>query len=269
MEDERGYKHRVEELGEEVAESPEEDPSGTGAGLVPETLEKHVSGPESLTTNKCNCAEDRCEDSPGGGNIEKVEEGKYCSKPSNSSPNGEGVSPVGIESPSEEETGGAHRDDPQPEGNSPFSGKYSCTTGINLGLGDSSEGHLIEGVESSTGEERTDHSDEDDDSSFDAYFISELESVGSGGLKGPDKGDQEGEDGTNKSPDLVGLDAFAHDPKEESSKAPGELPDTSDFTGVGAVGEVVSGGNISQLTSESNIESEVTEETGPGEAPEP
>ena len=53
--------------------------------------------------------------------------------------------------------------------------------------------------------------------------------------------------------------------KERDTPSPG--PDSSDLTGVGAVGEVVSGGDVRELTSNSSTGTYGSEETKPDEDP--
>ena len=80
-------------------------------------------------------------------------------------------------------------------------------------------------------------------------------------MESPSESDQESEDGTNEGPDGVGFESSAEEIYTGEGDAPLSLPDTSDLTGVGTVGEVVSGGDVRELTSKSSSKSDSSEVT--------
>ena len=87
-------------------------------------------------------------------------------------------------------------------------------------------------------------------------------------MESPGESNQEGEDGTNERPPVaVSVSMIANSPRHEEGNTPSVLPDSSDLTGVGAVGEVVSGGDVRELTSKGNSKSLGGEESKPDEGP--
>ena len=80
-------------------------------------------------------------------------------------------------------------------------------------------------------------------------------------MESPSESDQESEDGTNKRPNIVGTECFSSQPREEYTESPSPGPDTSDLTGMGAVGEVVSGRDVRELTSKGASKSKGGEES--------
>lgn len=93
------------------------------------------------------------------------------------------------------------------------------------------------------------------ESSVKSNFLSEFKLRSSSRLESPSESNQESEDGTNEGPDGVGSESFSEEIYQHESDTPLSHEDTSDLTGVGAVGEVVSGGDVRELTSKSSSKS--------------
>lgn len=94
--------------------------------------------------------------------------------------------------------------------------------------------------------------------------------LGSEVLSGPpNKSDENSEDGTNQGPDLVGLNGEVSEPGEEPAKREGTCPDAEDFSSVGAVAEVVSGGDITELSNKGHGTPSVSKVSNPSEGPVP
>jgi len=273
----------------EVSESPEEHPSSRDGGFISERLEEHVSSEEDLSSNPSDSAQDASEDIPSSGHFSDVQNNEDGSDPGDEHPDLEGSGLVLIESPSINVSSDEAEDGSEPENISDGIVLDNWrSSGIFLGLGcDEDVNQFSKFVESTGGEESWEHSPEDIESSVKSDFLSEFKLRSSSGLPFPGSGKSGGEGGTDDGPvggfgdcwyssisisgsetePFTSTTESSNEPRDKDGESPSPGPDTSDLTGMGAVGEVVSGGDVRELTSKSSSGTMESKETEDDESP--
>jgi len=270
----------------EVSESPEEHPSSRDGGFISERLEEHVSSEEDLSSNPSDNTEPAGKPFSAFEIFTEVEENEESSNPSDGHPDLEGFGLVEVESPSEEPSREEHEEHSSvhAETGSVESTFFSGSGGVK---GDKDIDGFSEDIESSSDEEGWGEFHESSGSSVKSDFLSEFKLRSSSGLPFPGSGKSGGEGGTDDGPvggfgdcwyssisisgsetePFTSTTESSNEPRDKDGESPSPGPDTSDLTGMGAVGEVVSGGDVRELTSKSSSGTMESKETEDDESP--